>query len=48
MFGALKLKLDAKPVIHKHAGAFVGDLKMLMAKLKVLVSYLDRQISDRI
>jgi hypothetical protein len=38
MFGGLKLQLDRKPVIHKHAGAFVGDLKMLMAKLKVLVS----------
>jgi len=42
MFGALKLRLDRKPVIHKHAGTFVGDLKMLMAKLKVRVSSWDR------
>jgi hypothetical protein len=34
-FGALKLRLDRQGLTHKHAGAFLTTLKMLMAKLKV-------------
>ncbi|PVF92927.1 hypothetical protein CPB86DRAFT_144289 [Serendipita vermifera] len=33
-FGALKLRLDRQALTHKHAGAFLATLKMLMAKLK--------------
>lgn len=35
LFGGLKLRLDDQPITHPHAGAFLGALKMLMAKLKV-------------
>ncbi|KIM24947.1 hypothetical protein M408DRAFT_331430 [Serendipita vermifera MAFF 305830] len=34
LFGVLKRRLDRQPLTHRHAGAFIGDLKMLMAKLK--------------
>jgi hypothetical protein len=35
LFNGLKKRLDRQPITHKHAGAFLGILKMLMAKLKV-------------
>lgn len=35
LFMGLKLRLDRQPLTHKHAGAFLSVLKMLMAKLKV-------------
>ncbi|KAG8783755.1 hypothetical protein FRC15_004586 [Serendipita sp. 397] len=34
LFMGLKQRLDRQPVTHKHAGAFLSVLKMLMAKLK--------------
>jgi hypothetical protein len=36
LFNALKKRLDHQPLTHKHAGAFLSVLKMLMAKLKVI------------
>ena len=35
LFGALKTRLERRPVTHKSAGEFLRVLKMLMAKLKV-------------
>jgi hypothetical protein len=46
LFGALKKRLDRQPVTHSHAGAFIGDLKMLMAKLKVMQSLGSSILSD--
>jgi hypothetical protein len=37
LFVGLKMRLDRQSITHKHAGAFLGVLKMLMAKLKVWV-----------
>ncbi|KIM24943.1 hypothetical protein M408DRAFT_224544 [Serendipita vermifera MAFF 305830] len=34
LFIGLKKRLDRQPITHKHAGSFLGVLKMLMAKLK--------------
>jgi hypothetical protein len=38
LFVGLKKRLDRQSITHKHAGAFLGVLKMLMAKLKVWVT----------
>jgi hypothetical protein len=38
LFGALKIRLDRQPLTYKHAGVFIGALKMLMAQLKVCQS----------
>jgi len=35
LFGALRTRLEERPVTHKSAGEFLRVLKMLMAKLKV-------------
>ena len=35
LFGALKTRLERRPITHKSAGEFLRVLKMLMAKLKV-------------
>jgi hypothetical protein len=46
LFGALKTRLDHQPLTYKHAGVFIGALKMLMAQLKVRKSKFQTSESD--